>query len=116
MTCALSRGERARLEEFFKADLGNVRLCNGRLARIVTGTCGADGVTLGRFVFLSRRAERRDLPFLVHEVAHVLQYRERGVFRFLVEYVRGWIAGGFRYSRIPLEREAFEAERRFTSP
>jgi hypothetical protein len=91
-------------------------LCIGWIARAVTAVCRADGVTLGRFVLLSRRGERRDLPFLAHEVAHVLQYRQRGIPRFLLEYVAAWIAGGFRYSKIPLEREAFEAERRFTSP
>jgi|PersoiStandDraft_1058852.scaffolds.fasta_scaffold25071_3 hypothetical protein len=116
VTNVLPPKARARLEEFFEADLGDVRLCTSRLARVVAGVCRADGVTLGRFVFLSRRGERRDLPFLAHEVAHVLQYRQRGIPRFLLEYVAGWIAGGFRYSKISLEREAFERERRFIAP
>ncbi|MDX2191810.1 MAG: hypothetical protein NW201_00555 [Gemmatimonadales bacterium] len=51
------------------------------------------------------------LPLLVHELAHVAQFRRLGAFGFLAAYVDGWLAAGCRYHAIPLEREAREAER-----
>jgi hypothetical protein len=53
------------------------------------------------------------LPLLFHELVHVAQYRALGVRGFVREYLNGWLAGGRDYFAIPLERQAFELQRRF---
>jgi hypothetical protein len=68
-----------------------------------------DGIALGSLI-----AVRHSLTesLLFHELVHVVQYRLLGVGRFARLYVRGFLATG-RYEDIPLERCAFELERRF---
>jgi hypothetical protein len=54
------------------------------------------------------------LPGLVfHESVHVVQYDLLGVEGFIHRYVHGWASGGFRYSSIPLEAQAYELQSRF---
>jgi hypothetical protein len=54
-----------------------------------------------------------DMPLLFHELVHVVQYNVLGIDEFVRRYVRGWAANGFQYSRIPLERWAYELDARF---
>jgi len=51
---------------------------------------------------------------LFHESVHVAQYRHLGVAEFMSQYVRGWADNGFDYFSIPLERHAYELDRRFS--
>lgn len=60
-------------------------------------------------------ASSKWLPLLFHELIHVLQYQELGLYRFVQVYVRGWAAGGFRYEDIALERDAYELDAKFRS-
>jgi hypothetical protein len=53
-------------------------------------------------------------PLLFHECVHVAQYKCLGVDGFMEQYVRGWVDNGLDYFSIPLEREAYELQRRFT--
>ena len=98
----------------------DARLCFGPLARWVTRLAGADGLVLGRRVFLSPTAwmlvqngSRRALELLEHELVHVEQYRRLGLVGFLGRYLRDYFAGRLRgldhlaaYRAISLEREA----------
>ena len=53
------------------------------------------------------------MPLLFHELVHVVQYERLGLDEFVTRYVRGWVANGFQYSGIPLERWAYELDARF---
>lgn len=55
------------------------------------------------------------LGLLFHQLVHVVQYQILGVDRFLERYLGGWLDGGFEYFDIPLERQAYELQRRFES-
>ena len=50
---------------------------------------------------------------LFHELVHVVQYRHLGAAGFAELYVRGFLTGG-SYEEIPLEKQAYELEERFT--
>lgn len=76
---------------------------------------GADGITLGRLVIVTRRAAQssRFDTLLLHESVHVRQFGELGVWGFLVRYIGAylrWRSRGYShwaaYRRIPLEVEA----------
>jgi hypothetical protein len=51
---------------------------------------------------------------LFHELVHAAQYRHLGLRGFAERYVRGFLTGG-SYEEIPLEKEAYELEARFSS-
>ena len=48
---------------------------------------------------------------LFHELVHIAQYLHLGVPRFMAEYVRGFVTGG--YPGTPPEEQAFELTTRF---
>lgn len=50
---------------------------------------------------------------LFHESVHVAQYQHLGSAEFMTQYVHGWAENGFDYFAIPLERQAYELDRRF---
>jgi len=57
--------------------------------------------------------EELDRSKLFHELVHVVQYRVLGLRRFAELYVKGFLnVGG--YEAIPLERQAYELEERFS--
>jgi len=62
------------------------------------------------WVIASRVAMNASLLF--HELVHVVQFRLLGIMEFSRLYIRGFLSGGSYYG-IPLERCAFELERRF---
>ncbi len=79
---------------------------------------GADGLTLGRFVFI-RKGHETSRYLLAHELVHVGQYRRRGVPGFLGRYVGRYLLlrlDGFghdaAYRRLPEEIEADWTARR----
>lgn len=51
---------------------------------------------------------------LFHELVHVVQYEELGTREFACRYVNGFVNGG-SYENIPLEKNAYELERRYTA-
>jgi hypothetical protein len=65
------------------------------------------------FVDVVVHSEPLTRPLLFHELVHVVQYRELGVAGFAELYVRGFLNGG-SYEEIPLEKQAYELEGRFT--
>lgn len=102
--------ELARLSPFF----GEAWLSRVRLRPLPPPLPLVAGLTLGRTVLLSRRWFAPDpLPLLFHELVHVAQYERLGAARFLWRYFLGWLRGGCRYRRIPLEAHAFDLQARF---
>jgi hypothetical protein len=55
------------------------------------------------------------ISLLFHEMVHVVQYGWLGVAEFTSKYVHGWAQNGFVYAEIPLEKEAYELQKRFDS-
>lgn len=55
------------------------------------------------------------LANLFHECVHVAQYRQLGVEAFVRRYLAGWAAADYRYRAIPLERDAYDLQRRFAA-
>lgn len=73
---------------------------------------GSAAITLGRLVIV-RRDAAEDERLMRHELVHVRQWRELGVFRFLVQYLGAYFRGRWdgyghqeAYRRIPLEVQA----------
>ena len=74
----------------------------------------ADGMTVGRFVFLrDDHIERRATTLLAHELVHVRQFAEMGMPRFFASYFGSYFKNLARsrnhrqaYLDIPLEIEA----------
>ena len=65
------------------------------------------------FVDLIAYPERLGIQTLFHEFVHVMQYRALGLRTFSRHYVHGFVSGG-GYEGIPLERQAYELEERFS--
>ena len=75
-------------------------------------------ITLDTTIVVARGAPSHGLAWsrlLFHELVHVVQYSLLGVDEFVERYVTGWARNGFRYHRIPLERDARELEERFVA-
>jgi hypothetical protein len=73
------------------------------------------GITFIDTVVLSesRRPPDSGTPsLLLHEMAHVVQYRLSGFERFMRDYVWGLADNAFNYFLIPLERQAYAIESR----
>jgi len=118
--------ERQVLEAFYGADLADVRLHAGRLARAVNRLLGARAVTFGRRVLFSPAGWRtcrtggcRGIELLGHEAAHVLQYRHQGLVRMLAGYLASYARSRARgaghavaYRCVPYEVEAWAASDR----
>jgi hypothetical protein len=116
----LEEAVRDLLEAVLGAELGEVRLYRGRVARGVAALLRATAVTFGRRVFFVGAAWSRDrlrtasgLALAAHEVAHVIQYRRDGFFGMLARYLAAYLAGRRRglghagaYRDIGYEREA----------
>ena len=64
---------------------------------------GYDGITFGKYVFLTEEASK-DPKFVKHEECHVLQYRQYGFIGFLVRYIYYFFKYG--YINNPFEVEA----------
>ncbi|MGI9035153.1 MAG: eCIS core domain-containing protein [Pyrinomonadaceae bacterium] len=129
----LSRELNQQLEDFFREffDDENLRLpeieiYGKRGARIVTKIFGVQGITIGRFIFITPDLVFRDnltrlcvsKELLAHEATHVLQYQQLGTLKFLYRYFKSFFVNLRRrrnwnfYSRmqayleIPFESEA----------
>jgi len=75
------------------------------------------GQTFGNIIYLRQSYKEKDgnlLVLLSHEIYHVKQYTELGsVAEFGRQYVKGYIAGLFRYDKNPMEVAAYDAEDKF---
>jgi hypothetical protein len=128
----LPPAEQGHLERFFREHTGEPSLrlppivfVAGTTAAWLTRCLGASAVTFGCLVLvapgvLARDGERLSAPaeLIVHEAAHVLQYRAAGTLAFLASYAAGYLAALWRrggldagarqsaYLDIPAERAA----------
>ena len=98
-----------RTELFFRDHTGDpalrlpaLSISAGAAAGLLTRMFGISALTLGSRVLVAPALVSRDeqegtlcLPaaLVVHEAAHVLQYRSEGALRFLAGYVRHYLAG-----------------------
>jgi hypothetical protein len=78
--------------------------------RQMTGITFDDTILIGD----SYCAAQPGISLLFHEMVHVAQYAFLGVDEFAIQYVKGWAQSGFDYIAIPLEREAYDLQGRFT--
>ncbi len=80
---------------------------------------GYAGITLGRFVFLTRMAvDDGAQPLLAHELIHVRQWTELGVVGFSFRYLRDFVVGlsrSRRWRRAYLDIEAEREARRLAT-
>ena len=67
------------------------------------------GLTLGSQIFLAPSAVDVWPALLAHEMGHVHQWREMGMWRFVGRYLLGLVTHGYR--RHPMEREAMAYQR-----
>lgn len=106
---SLEREEIDSFSHVAEGVLGRVKLVRTNLL-----PPAADGMTVGRFVFLrGDRIQHRSTTLLAHELVHVRQFAELGVMRFFMIYLGSYFANLFRlrnhraaYLAIPLEVEA----------
>ena len=72
------------------------------------------GITyLDTIVVPESRSDPLPAATLFHELVHVEQARQLGPRAFVERYVQGWLEARGSYAAIPLERDAYELERRF---
>jgi hypothetical protein len=108
-----------QLTEAELKDFRHVPMVDRRRARIVTVPWlppGTSAMTFGRWILMRRgsfSSFRRGL--LGHELVHVMQWREIGVFKFMYLYSYYYLRGRFRglghwpaYTEVPYEIEARE--------
>ncbi len=88
---------------------------NALVARIAAFNLGASdagaAIVFGKTIYLykvTREQLLANIPYLRHEVAHVLQYQREGWFGFLAKYV--WLSIRFGYRKNPMEIEAQNAQ------
>jgi len=114
-----------RLRAFFPADvLNQVRIVHGRPSEPsfypqlrAIGIHNAPrfsqmaGITFQDIVV---HVEPLTPALLFHELVHAVQYKHLGLQGFAEYYVRGFLSGG-AYEEIPLEKQAYELEARFSA-
>jgi hypothetical protein len=138
----LAPDSHARLEEFFRHHLRDetlrlpvVHVHAGGFSKRLTRILNIQAITFSRTIFIAPRLLRSDegdillapAHLVVHEAAHVLQYRRVGLvqflFRYLWEYVRALIGCDGRgakshaasYRAISFEAQARAAEDAFVA-
>jgi hypothetical protein len=86
-----------------------------KLGRTVLDFTRMQGITYVDTVVISDRyvSGPISLGLAFHELVHVVQYETLGTREFIRQYVQGWVDGGYRYEAIPLERMAYDLQRRF---
>lgn len=93
-------------------DLGAVRLSFSGPPAWWVRMQGRSAITIGTRIWFSKPEKLRDRALLAHELVHVGQYRDRGVPRFLVSYLRDMAKARFKYSSaLPLEAPAYARQR-----
>lgn len=132
----LAESSRRKIEEFYREFTGDetfrlprIHFYVGRFSHFFTTLISVSGITFGRRIFILpqhlslNRQNQKKLPevLVVHEIAHVLQYRREGFIRFFYKYLRDYLRNLPRnekwspdvrrqaYLNIPFEIEARRA-------
>ncbi len=136
----LSRNSHRTIEIFFREllrdenfNLPITHFYTGKISKYITLFLRINGITIGRRIFVLpelvslNRNQQKKLPedLVVHEIMHVIQYKNAGFCKFLFVYLRDywknlrikkeWNAAARRqaYLDIPYEIEAREAAQMF---
>ena len=123
----LTETQRAAMQPFFPTEsLDAVRLCVLRGGRVPNPSMYSMAKMMGirnlpdfsdmaaiTFVDVVVSHEDFSNELLFHELVHVVQYAQQGVKEFARRYVQGFIDGG-SYEEIPLEKNAYGLEGRFS--
>lgn len=136
----LSEKSRRKIEAFFRDyleddrfNLPEIEFYGGKFTRFFTTKLKIEGITIGKRIFIfpeqfwrsESKLLRLDEALVVHEIAHVLQYRREGFFKFLYKYLRdywrnlrklkSWDSFSIQmaYFEIPFEKEARETEKKY---
>jgi hypothetical protein len=136
----LSRNSHHKLEIFFRDFLLDesftlplVYFHTGKISKIFTLFLNINGITIGRRVFILpklvslNRKNQKKLPedLIVHEIMHVIQYKNAGFLKFFYKYLRDywrnlrkngkWDSASRRqaYLDIPFEIEARRAAQKY---
>jgi len=138
----LSKKSHKKIELFFREHLADekfrlpeIRFYGGRFTHYLTSRLKIEGLTIGKRVYifpenfwLSENGKLRlDEELVVHEIAHVLQYKREGFFKFLWIYVQSYrtnlrkkrrrdlTAKAEAYLEIPFEIEARQTASKFAA-
>jgi hypothetical protein len=123
----LTVAQRSAMQPFFPTEvLDAARLCVLRGTRVPNPSMYSMAKMMGirnlpdfsemaaiTFVDVVVSHEEFTDALLFHELVHVVQYAQMGVKEFAARYVNGFIQGG-SYEEIPLEKNAYELEGRFS--
>lgn len=123
----LTDAQRTAMQPFFSlAVLDSARLCVLHGTRVSNPSMYAmakmmgirnlpDFADMAAITFVDVIVSHEDFTdaLLFHELVHVTQYAQMGVKEFAARYVTGFIQGG-SYEEIPLEKNAYELEGRFS--
>ena len=125
---ALSDAQRAAMQPFFPAEiLDSARLCVLRGKRVPNPSMYTMARMMGirnlpdfsemaaiTFIDVIVSHEEFTNDLLFHELVHAVQYAQLGLKEFAARYVNGFIQGG-SYEEIPLEKNAYSLEGRFSA-
>ena len=123
----LSGAQRTAMQPFFPVPvLDSARLCVLRGTRVPNPSMYSMAKMMGirnlpdfsdmaAITFVDVIVSHEDFTdaLLFHELVHVTQYAQMGVKEFAARYVSGFIQGG-SYEEIPLEKNAYQMEQRFS--
>jgi hypothetical protein len=126
-TVPLLDAQRAAMSPFFSSGvLDSARLCVLRGTRVPNPSMYSMAKMMGinnlpdfsemaaiTFVDVIVSHEEFTDALLFHELVHATQYAQMGVKEFAARYVNGFIQGG-SYEEIPLEKNAYLLEERFS--
>jgi hypothetical protein len=124
---ALTASQRATLASFFSGEiLDSARLCvlhDSRvedpafygMARMMGLKNLPDFSSMAAITFVDVMVSKEEFTdsLLFHELVHAVQYAQLGTKEFASRYVNGFISGG-SYEEIPLEKNAYALETRFS--
>ena len=123
----LTEAQRKAMQPFFPAEaMDSARLCVLHGARVPNPSMYSMAKLMGirnlpdfsdmaaiTFVDVVVSHQEFTDALLFHELVHVVQYAQMGVKEFAARYVNGFIQGG-SYEDIPLEKNAYTLEGRFS--
>ena len=72
MAIPIHRSVLAVLEDAFRSNLRDVRVCTGPRSRAVLDLLRARAAAAGSYIFLRTPKDARDLALMAHEIAHVV--------------------------------------------
>ena len=91
---AIPEDVRARIEQYLKVPLCNVRVHSDQQAQLAAAQLGARAFTANGDIFLGAGESASDLPLMAHEATHVVQQTSVRVFRTPVQRDGGGFLSG----------------------